>query len=141
MDFVRRTMHSRVSERMIQDMAIELFKLIGPEVYRMRTPNGDEYFRVDGLVYDRKTGEGKLKRLNLGSYAPMRFDAAGDLKVDYEEVDSNLEACKGYLRAMDSINVSNSGGYISESYRKEIRRLNHYILRKIEIRDEEALLK
>ena len=141
MDFVKRTMHSRVTERMMQDMAIEHFKFIGPEVYRMRTPNGDEYYRVDGLVYDRKTGESKLKRLNLGSYAPRRFDAAGDLKVDYEEVDANLEACKGYLRAMDQINIENSGGYISESYRRETGRLNHYILRTIEIRDEEGLLR
>ena len=135
MDYIRRSMHCRVTERMIGDMAIEHFNFVGPEVYRLRTPNGDEYYRVDGLVYD-KTGEAKLKRLNLGSYAPMRFDAAGDLKVDYEEVDANLEACKGYLRAMDEINIAN--GYTSESYKNATRKLNNYILRKIEIRDEES---
>ena len=56
-----------------------------------------------------------------------------------EEVDANLEACKGYLRAMDEINIAN--GYTSESYKNATRKLNNYILRKIEIRDENNLSK
>ena len=140
MEFIRKSMHRRVNERMIEDMAIEFFNLVAPEAIRMRTPNGDEYFRVEGLVFD-KTGESNIKRLNLGCFAPMRFDAAGDLKVDLDEINANLEACKAYLRAMDEINIVNAGGYISESYKKATRDLNRYILRRIQIRDQEALSK
>jgi len=126
--FLEESFFDNVTEEEISDIAISLFGFYAPNVYKFRTPKGNEYFHIEGIRYGDNGAESAF--LDLDYYGPVMVRKDGNLLLNLESVYSNLEACKQYIHFMDSknIGVSCNGG----SYTMKVRGLFNIILKEMD---------
>lgn len=118
------TWFNNVSDYEIEDIAKGEFGIIAPVVTKERTIRGSEYYRIDGLKFD-KAGLSRRVVLNLSSAGPVYVRNDGHLMINFDKVNANLVACKNYIHFMDKKNLGRE--IMGYTYKHQIEGLYDYI--------------
>ena len=105
---LRTTFFDNVTDEDIINFAKEHLNLFAPEVSKLQTSHGEEYYHIDGIRFT-KNGKSERVQINLSYFKPViiRKDVTGDISMLGEnkaELESNLKAYKQYIRMMSEKN-------------------------------------